>query len=52
MQGMAVRLSEAGMDAEALKLLAMARNAGDIEDVARAYAEELSDGVVVRASYN
>lgn len=52
MLGMAVRLSEAGMDAEALKLLAMARNAGDIEDVARAYAEELSDGVVVRASYN
>jgi cystathionine beta-lyase/cystathionine gamma-synthase len=50
--GMAVRLSEAGMDSEALKLLAMSRNLGDVEDLTKAYADEVVDGVVVRASIN
>jgi len=48
--GMAVRPSEAGLDSEALKLLAMARNLGDAEDLTKAYADEVVDGVVVRAS--
>jgi hypothetical protein len=52
MLGMAVRLSEAGLDGEALKLLAMARDIGDIEDVTKAYADEIHAGVVVRASIN
>ncbi|WP_426113520.1 hypothetical protein [Pseudomonas sp. DSP3-2-2] len=50
--GMAVRLSEAGLEAESLKLLAMARDLNEIEDAAAAYAKEVGTGVVARSSIN
>ncbi|HEX8595385.1 MAG TPA: hypothetical protein VF682_19250 [Pseudomonas sp.] len=50
--GMAVRLSEAGLEAESLKLLAMARDLNEIEDAAVAYAKEVGTGVVARSSIN
>ena len=52
MLGMAVRLSEAGMEGEAIKLLAMARDLGEIEDMTLMYTDEVLEGVIVRASFN
>lgn len=50
--GMAVRLSEAGQEGEALRLIEMARSIGDVEDMTKAYADEVADGVIVRSSFN
>ncbi|WP_426115953.1 hypothetical protein [Pseudomonas sp. DSP3-2-2] len=50
--GMAVRLSEAGLEDESLKLLTMARDLNEIEDAAVAYAKEVRTGVVARSSIN
>ncbi|PBP70031.1 hypothetical protein CCL21_11740 [Pseudomonas syringae] len=52
MLGIAVRLSTAGMNDEALKLISMASAVGAIEDVAKSYANEISIGLVVRTSVN
>lgn len=52
MLGMSVRLSTAGMEEEALRLINMATIVGALEDVANAYADEVCSGIVVRSSLN
>lgn len=52
MIGIAIRLSEVGLDDEALKLLATASDLNEIEDTTRAYVKEVDQGLVVRASLN
>jgi hypothetical protein len=52
LMGTAIRLSEAGFDDESLKILAIAKDLGDAEDVIDAYEKEVESGVVVRSSFN
>jgi hypothetical protein len=52
LMGIAIRLSEAGFDDECLKMLAIARDLGDAENVVGAYEKEVKRGVIVRSSIN
>lgn len=50
--GIAVRLSDAGFDGEARKVLAASRDLNTAEDVVQAYANEVRQGLIVRLSMN
>lgn len=52
MLSMAVRLSVAGMEDEAMRLISMAEILGAVEDATKSYADQVSSGIVVRASIN